>query len=460
MPASPETHSVPAELRASALLRGESGYEESRRIWNSLFDAHPALIVRPRSAKEVAAAIRHALARNLEIAIKGGGHHAAGYASTEGGMLLDMSGFRTISVDPESRIVRAGAGLTWAHFDQVTQAFGLASTGPIVSMTGIAGYTLGGGMGWLHRKLGLGCDNLKAATVVTAGSEVLHASETENADLLWGLKGSGWNFGVVTEMEFEGQRAGPTVTAGLIYFPIEQFASLVEHHELLTPQLPDELTTWFFLRLAPPAPVIPQSWVGKPVAVLAFCHCGASDEGRHWADKFAKVATPIVNTIAPVEYRTWQRSLDGRWGDGFYNDWRGHYFDALRPEAIRILVEYASELRSPWTDLKIAHLGGAVRRVPESATAFGNRNAEFGLVIQARWEHARESDFWIGWARELRDALAPHTSGGVYTNFLAREESGRVPSAHGAENHARLQELKRKYDPANMFHLNPNVIPA
>jgi FAD/FMN-containing dehydrogenase len=460
MPASPETPPIVPELSAPAFFSGDSGYEEARRIWNSLFDAHPAVIVRPRCEKEVAAAVQYARARNLEIAIKGGGHHAAGYASTEGGMLFDMSGLRTISVDPGSRVVHAGAGLTWAHFDQVTQAFGLASTGPIVSMTGIAGFTLGGGMGWLHRKIGLGCDNLKAATIVTADSEVLTASETENSDLFWGLKGSGWNFGVLTEMEFDAQPVGPIVTAGLIYYPIEQFASLVEHHNLLKPEFPDELTTWFFLRLAPPAPVIPQAWVGKPVVALAFCHCGAPDEGKHWAAKFANVADPIVSTVAPVEYRAWQRSLDGRWGDGFYNDWRGHYLDSISPEAIRILVEYVSNLRSPWTDIKIAHLGGAIRRVPESATAFGSRNAEFALVIQARWENAGESDFWVGWARELRDAIAPHATGGVYANFLAREESGRVPSAHGVVNHARLRELKRKYDPKNIFRLNPNIVPA
>ena len=234
----------------------------------------------------------------------------------------------------------------------------------------------------------------------------------------------------------------------------------MERHNTLSPQFPDELTTWFFLRLAPPAPVIPREWVGKPVVVLALCHCGAAEDGKHWADEFCRKATPLANTVAPVEYRSWQRSLDARWGNGFYNDWRGHYLDKLNPQATAILMDYMEKLRSPWTDIKIPHLGGAVRRVSEDATAFGNRSAEFGLVIQARWQDPGESDYWTAWAREVRDALTPYATGAVYANFLAREESDRIPSAHGPANYARLRELKCKYDPRNVFRANPNVLPG
>jgi FAD/FMN-containing dehydrogenase len=441
------------------ILPCHAQYDASREIWNRFFDRRPSVIVQCTSAADVVAAIRFARAHALEIAVKGGGHHAAGHASTDGGILLDLVGLRTIEVNPEQRYAVAQAGLTWAHFDQVTQAFGLACTGPIVSMTGIAGFTLGGGFGWLHRKIGLGCDSLKSAIVVTADGDLLTASEAENSDLFWGLRGSGWNFGVVTSMEFELHPIGPSVVAGLIYFPLARFPELVDHHRKLISQFPDELTTWFFLRLAPPVPAMPKEWVGRPVAALALCHCGDLEDAMKWTREVASFGEPIVNTVAAIEYRLWQRSLDVRWGNGLFNDWRGHYLDDLSPEAIGILMDRTERLSSPWTDIKIVHLEGAVSRVPEFATAYGNRNAKFGLAIQARWEHGSDSAAQVGWAKEFRDALAPYATGRVYSNFIAADEADRVSSAHGPENHHRLRELKSKYDPANVFHNNPNVLP-
>jgi len=459
MSATSQLEGLRSQLGGSLITPGDTGYDATREIWNCLFDRRPSVIVRCISASDVATSVRFAREHDLEIAVKGGSHHAAGYAVIEGGMLLDMSRLRTIEVNPEQRRVMAGTGLTWAQFDQVTQAFGLACTGPIVSMTGIAGFTLGGGFGWLHRKIGLGCDSLKSARLVTADGDLVTASAAEKPDLFWGLRGSGWNFGVVTAMEFELHPIGPAVVAGLIYFPLDRFPELVERHRQLAPRFPDELTTWFFLRLAPPVPVIPKEWVGRPVAALALCHCGAVAEGMKWAHDFAELDAPIANTVATIEYRLWQRSLDARWGNGFFNDWRGHYLDELSPETIRILMDHVSGLRSPWTDIKIPHLGGAVSRVPETATAYGNRSANFGLVIQARWEHGADSAVQISWARELRDAVAPHASGGVYANFVAADEAERVSSAHGPENYRRLRELKARYDPGNVFRHNPNVPP-
>jgi FAD/FMN-containing dehydrogenase len=243
--------SLRTQLSGALILPGDAQFNASRQIWNLCFDRRPGIIVRCTSAADVVAAVRFAREHNLEIAIKGGGHHAAGHASTDGGVLLDLSGLRAIEVDPERRYAVAQAGLTWAHFDQVTQAFGLACTGPIVSMTGIAGFTLGGGFGWLHRKIGLGCDNLKSATVVAADGDLVTASDANNHDLLWGLCGSGWNFGVITSMGFQLHPIGPSVVAGLIYFPLARFPELVDHHRKRISQFPDELTTWFFLRLAP-----------------------------------------------------------------------------------------------------------------------------------------------------------------------------------------------------------------
>ena len=451
--------SLRAQLSGELVSAADPLYDVSREIWNRCFDRHPSAVVRCTSAADVIAAVRFAREHDVEVAIKGGAHHPGGYASTDGGVLLDLSGLRAIEVDPERRYAVAQAGLTWAPFDQVTQAFGLACTGPIVSMTGVAGFTLGGGFGWLHRKIGLGCDNLKSATVVTADGDLVTASEADNADLFWGLRGSGWNFGVVTSMGFELHPIGPTVTAGLIYFPLARFPELVEHHRMLISQFPDELTIWFFLRLAPPASGIPKEWVGRPVVALGFCHCGDVDEARNWMQEFTGVSKPIVNTIAPMEYRLWQRSLDERWGNGFFNDWRGHYFDDLSAGAVRVLMDHVERLNSPWTDIKIPHLEGAVSRVPEGATAYGSRAARFGFVIQARWEHRADSAAQVAWAKGLRDALTPYATGRAYTNFIAADEADRVPSAHGPENYRRLRELKSKYDPGNVFHNNPNIPP-
>ena len=447
------------QLCGALIVAGHAQYDVSREIWNRRFDRRPSIIVRCTAAADVIAAVRFAREHDLEIAIKGGGHHAAGYASTDGGVLLDLSGLRAIEINPEQRYAVAQAGLTWAHFDQVTQAFGLACTGPIVSMTGIAGFTLGGGFGWLHRKTGLGCDNLKSATVVTADGQLVATSEADNSDLFWGLRGSGWNFGVVTSMGFRLHPIGPSVTAGLIYFPLADFPELVDHHRKRISRFPDELTTWFFLRLAPPVSAIPKEWVGRPIVALAFCHCGDLEEAMNWTQEFTSVGKPIVNTVTRIEYRLWQRSLDARWGNGFFNDWRGHYLDDLSADAIRILLDHVERLNSPRTDIKIAHLEGAVSRVSEGATAYGSRNARFGLAIQARWEDGSDSVAQVAWAKGLRDALAPHTTGRAYTNFIAADEADRVPSAHGPENYRRLRELKSKYDPANVFHNNPNVPP-
>jgi FAD/FMN-containing dehydrogenase len=449
-----------ARVACPVLEGNDEGYNAARAIWNRLYDQRPALIVRPATTDDVAKSITFGRERELPVAIKCGGHQATGYASIDGGLLVDLSAMRSVSIHPGARTIRTQSGLTWAHFDQLTQAFGLASTGPIVSMTGISGFTLGGGFGWLHRKAGLGCDNLRSAEVVLADGMVVRANETENPDLLWGLRGSGWNFGVVTSMEFSLHPIGPQVVAGLIYFPLDEFPKIVKRHRELLAGFPDELTAWFFLRLAPPVPVIPKNWVGKPVVAIAMCHCGKPEDGQLWSGEFAKLGTPIVNTVAPLEYRTWQRSLDGRWGNGYFNDWRGQNLEDLSTEAVDILMEGTRGIRSPWTDIKIAHMEGAVSRIAESATAYGSRSARFSLVVQARWEHGGETETQLAWSKGLRDRLTPYATGGVYANFIAADEQDRVPAAHGPDNYLRLRALKAKYDPTNFFRVNVNIPPA
>ncbi len=447
-----------SRIQGHVIDAADPGYDVARQIWNRLFERRPAVIVRPATASDVATAVALACKHGLPIAIKGGGHHVAGHASADGGLMLDMMAMRRLTIDRAARTAIAGTGLTWADFDEATQAAGLACTGPIVSMTGLAGFTLGGGFGWLHRKIALACDNLLAAEIVTAEGEVLRVSETENTDLLWGLKGAGWNFGVVTAMDLRLHVIGPTVVAGLLYWPLDRFPYLVEHHRSLMAEFPDELTTWFFLRLAPPHPAIPKDWVGRPIVALALCHCGELAEGHAWAKRFSELEAPIASTVAEVEYMLWQRALDARWGNGFFNDWRGHYLADLSEDAIGILMHHVEGLTSPWTDIKIPLLGGAVGRVADTDTAYGNRGARFGLVIQARWEQAEDSAAQIAWAKQLRDALTSHATSGAYANFLGLDEHDRVSAAHGSQNMLRLRELKSKYDPNNVFRLNPNAV--
>jgi Berberine and berberine like len=330
----------------------------------------------------------------------------------------------------------------------VTQAFSLACTGPIVSMTGIAGFTLGGGLG------SLSCDNLLAAEVVTAGGEIIHASETENNDLLWGLKGAGWNFGVVTTMELRLHR-GPTVVAGLIYWPLIQFSNLVDHHRSLMDEFPDELTTWIFLRRAPPHPAIPKDWVGRPVVALALCHCGATEEGRVWAKRFADLNPAIASTVDEIEYRQWQRALDTRWGTGFFNDWRGHYLDDLDAEATQILTKHVERLTSPWTDIKIPHLGALwhalltpIRRTATAVRASGSSSRPRGSGPRLAPRRSPGSGSCVMPWRPMLQA------GPMPTSLAATRRA-----AHGSKNMLRLRALKRKYDPANVFRLNPSVSP-
>jgi len=447
-------------VRGQVLTPGQPQFDAAREIWNLLHDRQPALVVRCTGHADVATAVRFARERDLEIAVKGGGHHAAGHASCDGGLLLDLSLMRGIHVDPERQTAIAQGGCTWAGFDHETQEFGLACTGPIVSMTGLPGFLLGGGFGWLQRKLGLGCDHLVGADLVDAEGRYVRASDTENPELLWGLRGAGWNFGVVTSMELKLNRVGPEVLAGLVYFPIERFAELCRFHCAVIDDAPAELTTWLILRLAPNVPAIPESFHGRPVCAIAFCHCGEKIDAEHWADRIREgVAERFGDSIIWRRYEEWQRALDGRWGNGFYNDWRSFYFDELQPKCIDVIRKYLMRLDSPYTDIKIPHMGGAVAREPEGGAAFANRHRRYCLVIQARSSDQKESAKHLQWAKDLQSELQPFSAGGAYVNFLAPDESSRMRSAYGEDGYRRLVALKTRMDPGNVFHLNPNIAP-
>jgi len=448
-----------SSIRGRVILPADPSYDSVREIWNRLFDRRPALVVKCAEQADVCSAIRFATEHELDISVRGGGHHAAGYASIEGGMIIDLSDMCSIRVDLNQRKAIAQAGLKWGDFDHETQAHGLACTGPIVSLTGLSGFVLGGGFGWLHRKVGLACDNLVAADVITADGSLVRASLQDDSELLWGLRGAGWNFGVVTSLELSLQEIGPQVLAGLIYFPLEKLHPLAALHQEVIEESPRELTTWFVLRLAPPTNDIPEATRGRPVCALAFCHCGSREEAEKWARTVRGFGPSIADSVEWRPYVDWQKGLDARWGNGFYNEWRSRYFDSLDPACLSTLIDHLGRLESPWTDIKIAHLGGAIVSVPQGGSAFEGRQHRFALVIQARWQDVDESEKNLAWARGLHQELEPFASDGVYLNFLARDETSRIASAHSSSHYSRLQTLKGRLDPNNVFRNNPNIPP-
>jgi FAD/FMN-containing dehydrogenase len=349
--------------------------------------------------------------------------------------------------------------VTWRELDHETQAFGLALTGGLISTTGIAGFTLGGGIGWLMRKYGLTCDNLEAADLVTADGRLVRASEHENPDLYWGLRGGGGNFGIVTSFEFRLHRVGPTVLAGPIFFPGEQATQILRGYREYTADLPDEMTTLVNLTTAPPAPFLPAEVHGKKVVAIIGVYAGPPDEGRRIAEPLRHLGTPITDLNGPMPYTMMQSLLDGLFSPGARNYFKAGYLAGLSDEAIDTLVRFHGTSISPSSEIHIQHLGGAVARVPDSATAFGGRGAPYLMNIVARWSDPGTDDAQIAWARDLYAAAEPFTTGGTYVNFLS-EGDDRVAAAYGPDKLERLARLKEVWDPTNAFRLNQNVKPA
>ena len=451
------------ELRESILgeviTPADPSYDETRAVWNAMIDRRPALIVRCAGVADVIAAVQFARSQELEIAVRGGGHSLPGFSTSDGGIVIDLSAMKGIRVDPDAERVVAQGGVTWRELDHETQAFGLALTGGLISSTGIAGFTLGGGIGWLMRKYGLTCDNLEAADLVTADGRLVRASEHENPELYWGLRGGGGNFGIVTSFEFRLHRVGPTVLAGPIFFPGDQATQILRGYREYTADLPDEMTTLVNLTTAPPAPFLPTDVHGKKVVAVIGVYAGTPDEGRRIAEPLRRLGTPITDLLGPMPYTTMQSLLDGLFSAGARNVFKAGYLAGLSDEAIDTLVRFHGPSTSPSSEIHIQHLGGAVARVPDDATAFGGRGAPYLMNVVARWTDPGTDDAQIAWARDLYAAAEPFTTGGTYVNFLS-EGDDRVAAAYGPEKLERLARLKEVWDPTNAFRLNQNVKPA
>ncbi len=451
--------SLAARMSGSIVEPSGPGYDQARTIWNAMIDRRPALIARCANADDVAHAVRFAAEHGLLTSIRSGGHNIAGLAMCDGGVCLDLSGIKRTAVDADARRVRVGPGATLADLDASTQAHGLAVPTGINSTTGIAGLTLGGGFGWTSRKLGLTVDNLRAADVVLADGRRVRTSRDEEPDLFWALRGGGGNFGVVTEFEFDAQPLGPTVLAGLVVHPLDAGRRVLEHVRACGAVAPDELTTWAVLRKAPPLPFLPPEWHGREVVVLAICYSGDIAQGERATAAIRRFGTPIADVVGPTPLTGWQQAFDPLLTPGARNYWKSHDFAELSDGLIDVLLSHATELPTDETEIFLGQHGAAVRRVPDEATAYGARDAEFMVNVHARWRSSDDDARVTAWAREFYDAMAPFATGSVYVNFMPGDEPGRVTKAYGG-NLARLQGIKSRYDAGNLFRVNQNISPV
>jgi FAD/FMN-containing dehydrogenase len=434
------------------------GYDASRRIWNAAIDRRPAIIVQCVDVTDVAHAVRFAKRHNAQLSVRAGGHNAAGFAICDGGVLIDLTRLNGVTVDPSRKTAIAGGGATFAGYDSVTGAVGLGSTGPIISMVGVGGYTLGGGVGWLHRKLGLACDNLVSAQVVTANGAIVETSSVRRPELFWALRGGGGNFGVVSAFEFQ---LAPVshVLAGLIYHPLEDLPQVASFVRDFNASAPDDVCVWLMMRKAPASAALPVEMHGRPVVAIAVCYAGAPGDGERVVQPLRRFRRPLADQVKVRAYADWQRALDGAWGNGFGNHWTGHYLPELTDASAQTMLEHVARVTSRHTDVKLVQLGGAVARVGEHDTAFSYRSAKYALVIQTRWERPADSAEHLAWSREFFDAMKVHGTGKVYVNFMAAEGERRVLDAYNRETFERLRAIKTEYDPRNLFRMNQNIPP-
>jgi len=446
-----------AELRGDVLLPGSDGYEAARTIWNAMIDRRPGLVARCAGPADVMRAVRFAADNDLLLAVRGAGHNIAGKGVCDGGFLIDLSALRSVHVDPRRRTATVDPGATLGDLDDETQVYGLAVPVGINSTTGIAGLTLGGGFGWLSRKHGLTIDKLRSAQIVTASGEMLTASEDENPDLFWGIRGGGGNFGIVTSFEFDLCEVGPEVLSGLIVHPLSAGPELVRYYRDYAADMPADLNVWIVLRKAPPMPFLPPEVHGKEVVILAAFYSGEMSEGERLLRPLREYGEPIADVIGPHPFTGWQTAFDPLLTPGARNYWKSHNFVELSDGLLDTALEYTARLPSDQTEIFFGRLGGRVNEIAEDATAYPHRDAEYVMNVHARWDHPSEDDACIAWAREYFDATAPFATGGVYVNFVPDGEAP-IDAAYGP-NYDRLVALKRKYDPKNLFRFNQNIAP-
>jgi FAD/FMN-containing dehydrogenase len=449
-----------AGFSGKVITESDPGYDESRTIWNAMIDRRPALIAQCANSDDVSTAVNFARNNGLFLSIKGGGHNIAGNAVAEGGFMIDLSAMNSVQIDKDRRRANVGPGARLADFDREAQAFGLATPLGINSTTGVAGLTLGGGFGWLSRKFGMTVDNLLSADIVTAEGKTVRASETENSDLFWGIRGGGGNFGVVTNFEFQLFPVGPEVLTGLIVFPFDQAKDVLGKYREFIKSIPDDLNVWVVLRKAPPLPFLPEEAHGKEVVILAIFYAGDPAEGEKLIAPLQSFGTPYGQFIGVQPYVNWQQAFDPLLTPGMRNYWKSHNFAELSDGAIDTALKYVKQLPSPHTEIFFGMIGGQASRVSPDATAYSQRDALFAVNVHGRWETPEEDEKGIRWCREFFDASAQYATGGVYVNFMTQDETSRISSAYKPDVWKRLVELKNKWDPTNLFCMNQNISPS
>lgn len=448
-------------IQGDVLLPSHEDYDEVRKIWNAMIDKRPAIIVRCTGPADVIDAVKFAREHDLLVSVRGGGHNVAGTSLCDDGMLIDLSLMKGVRVDPKAKTVRAQAGATLGDLDRETQVFGLALPSGIVTTTGIAGLTLGGGFGWLSRKYGLSCDNLISVDMVTADGEFLTVSETEYEDLFWGLRGGGGNFGIVTSFKYNLKPVGPIVLGGMLLHPMEDAPEFLRFYRDFIADAPEELAVAPILRIAPSAPFLPKEVHGKPVVGIIALYSGSVEEGESVLAPLRQYGKPLVDGIGPKPFRALQSLLDVSTPKGWYYYVKSEFLPPLSDELIDTMVDHASRITSGQTTIAGFHLGGAVSRIEEDATAYSHRNAAYSLIINCAWTDPSDSEKNIKWTRAFWEALQPFSVGGAYINFQSEDEGDdRVKSTYGTTKLQRLSALKKKYDPSNFFRLNRNIKPA
>jgi FAD/FMN-containing dehydrogenase len=462
-PSSPSDASIEglgAHFRGELIRPGDAAYDKARAYFNAMIDRRPAAIARPTGPADVVAAVNFARDNELPLAIRCGGHGLAGHGICDGALLIDLASMKGVRVDPLARTARANGGVTWGEFDRETQAFGLASPGGRVTTTGLGGFTLGGGYGWLSPKFGLTCDNLISADVVTADGRLVTASERENPDLYWALRGGGGNFGVVTSYELRLHSVGPLVMAGLLLYPMDVARDVARGYREYVESAPDELATALAVIMGPPEPFVPEHLRGGPVFAMLAIYAGPIEEAEPVVAPLKRLGPPAADLVQPMPYTAFQALLDptAPWGLEVYV--RGEHLVDLTDGAIDALIEYGAEVSSfsPWSQTVVFRHGGAVSRVPDEATAFSHRGTAYMAHPIAAWDNPADADRHLDWIRRFSAAVRPSTTGGLYLN-LDSEGEDRVVAGYGPEKYAQLAAVKAKWDPRNLFHLNQNIKP-
>ena len=451
----PSSDAIAALTRSFAgqvLTPADGAYEDARKVHNGLIDKRPILIARCRGLADIADAVKFARDQGLEVAVKGGGHNVAGRATVDKGMMIDLSLMRGVSVDPNTRLARAQGGATWLDFNRETQLYALATTGGVVSSTGIAGLTLGGGLGWLLGKHGLALDNLVSAEVILADGRIVSANAGENPDLFWGLRGGGGNFGVAGSLSYQVHPVGPMVTGGLIAYPFQDAWDVLRNFRDITAKLPDDFTVFAGLVHAPDGS-------GTKLAALVLCHAGSMEAAEKAIQPIKAFGNPALDAIGALPYAEMNTMLDSGYPRGALNYWKSSFLETLSDDAIRTMIDCFAACPTPMGQLLIEHFHGAVTRVPVTETAFPHRQEGYNMLVLSEWMDPAQNDACIGWARDSYAAMAPHMASGRYVNYFNDDEQDDAVAAAYGLNYPHLRAIKTKYDPENFFHLNQNIRP-